>query len=339
MRTRPGRRPRTRAHAPPAPARGRRRGRTDPRRLQAPARAPPCAACRPNGFGHAASLRLAVRLDTRRPPCARLPPVTRWSASARIWTEPEMFDRRHSPSDDVVSSGRSGAGRRRTVTVNAEERVPNAEERVPVAVVGAGQAGLAASHELTRAGVDHVVLERARVGETWRGRWDSFCLVTPNWTIRLPGGQYDGSDPDGFMPRDEIVAYLERYAASFPAPVREGVERYRHAKAETRAASLSRHRPATCAPTRWSWRTGAYQRAHRPEGADDPTGRSAADRRPGLPQRAGAAARWRARGRERPVRLPDRGGAARGRPRRRSRVREGGLGCRAASAVATSSGG
>src|SRR5918911_3631775 len=91
-------------------------------------------------------------------------------------------------------------------------------------VIGAGQAGLAVSRELTQRGVDHVVLERARVAQTWRDRWDSFCLVTPNWSVRLPGLGYDGADPDGFMPRDEIVAYLERYAAEVGAPVREGVE-------------------------------------------------------------------------------------------------------------------
>ena len=56
-----------------------------------------------------------------------------------------------------------------------------------VVVVGAGQAGLAVSHELERHGVDHVVLERGRVGQRWRERWESFCLVTPNWTVRLPG--------------------------------------------------------------------------------------------------------------------------------------------------------
>jgi putative flavoprotein involved in K+ transport len=86
-------------------------------------------------------------------------------------------------------------------------------EAVRVAVVGAGQAGLAAGHELRELGVEHVVLERGRIGETWRGRWDSFCLVTPNWTVQLPGGRYDGPDPDGFMPRDEVVAFLERYGA------------------------------------------------------------------------------------------------------------------------------
>src|SRR3954464_5530141 len=97
-------------------------------------------------------------------------------------------------------------------------------DRIEVVVVGAGQAGLAVSHELTQAGVEHLVLEKGRVGQTWRGRWDSFCLVTPNWTVRLPGRPYDDGEPDGFMARDEIVGYLERYAAGFQAPVREGVE-------------------------------------------------------------------------------------------------------------------
>jgi len=87
-------------------------------------------------------------------------------------------------------------------------------------VIGAGQAGLAVSHELSQRGVDHVVLEKGRRGQSWRDRWDTFGLVTPNWSVQLPGFPYDGEDPDGFMPRDDIVAYLERYAASFGAPVR-----------------------------------------------------------------------------------------------------------------------
>jgi putative flavoprotein involved in K+ transport len=95
---------------------------------------------------------------------------------------------------------------------------------VAVAVVGAGPAGLATSCELTKAGVEHVVLERGRVGQTWRDRWDSFCLVTPNWTVMLPDGQYDGPDPHGFMPRDEMVGYLERYATAMGAPVQDGVD-------------------------------------------------------------------------------------------------------------------
>jgi putative flavoprotein involved in K+ transport len=93
-----------------------------------------------------------------------------------------------------------------------------------VVVIGGGQAGLATSHELTQAGVEHVVLERDRIGQTWRNRWDSFCLVTPNWSVTLPGGEYDGDDPNGYMLKDEIVSHLERYASSFSAPVREGVE-------------------------------------------------------------------------------------------------------------------
>src|SRR5262245_31371637 len=104
--------------------------------------------------------------------------------------------------------------RRRISTENA-----GLAERIEVVVIGAGQAGLATSCELTRAGVEHVVLERGRIAETWRGRWDSFCLVTPNWSVRLPGGVYDGDDPDGFMQRDEIVAYLERYASTSAAPL------------------------------------------------------------------------------------------------------------------------
>ncbi|GAA0986105.1 MSMEG_0569 family flavin-dependent oxidoreductase [Acrocarpospora macrocephala] len=94
----------------------------------------------------------------------------------------------------------------------------------PVAIIGAGQAGLSMSHCLTRRGVGHVVLERGRVGEEWRSRrWDSFCLVTPNWQCRLPGFPYAGDDEDGFMLREEIVNYLEAYAESFAPPVLEGV--------------------------------------------------------------------------------------------------------------------
>lgn len=94
-----------------------------------------------------------------------------------------------------------------------------------VAVIGGGQAGLAMSHCLWRRGVDHVVLERHRVGHEWRERrWDSFCLVTPNWQCQLPGFPYHGPDPDGFMVRDDIVRYLEDYRASFEPPLVEGVE-------------------------------------------------------------------------------------------------------------------
>jgi len=102
-------------------------------------------------------------------------------------------------------------------------------------VIGAGQAGLAMSYCLTERGVDHVVLERNRIAHAWRTqRWDSFCLVTPNWQCTLPGFPYAGDDPEGFMLRDEIVAYIDAYARSFDAPVREGVEAKRLAYAPDR---------------------------------------------------------------------------------------------------------
>ncbi len=93
-----------------------------------------------------------------------------------------------------------------------------------VVVVGGGQAGLSMSWWLVRAGVDHVVLEARTAGHEWRDRrWDSFCLVTPNWQCALPGFPYDGPEPDGFMLREEICAYLDRFAASFDPPLVEGV--------------------------------------------------------------------------------------------------------------------
>jgi putative flavoprotein involved in K+ transport len=93
-----------------------------------------------------------------------------------------------------------------------------------VVIVGAGQAGLSMSHMLQQAGIRHLVLEKHRVAHAWRSeRWDSFCLVTPNWQCQLPGHPYAGEDPDGFMLKHEIVAYLEDYVRSFQPPLLEGV--------------------------------------------------------------------------------------------------------------------
>jgi putative flavoprotein involved in K+ transport len=88
-----------------------------------------------------------------------------------------------------------------------------------VVIVGGGQAGLAMSRCLSDLRIDHVVIERGRVAERWRSeRWDSLRLLTPNWMTRLPGFQYDGPDPDGFMTVAEVVAFFEEYARSFPTP-------------------------------------------------------------------------------------------------------------------------
>src|ERR1700749_505089 len=93
-----------------------------------------------------------------------------------------------------------------------------------VVVIGGGQAGLSMSYFLKQADIDHVVLEKERVGHAWRTqRWDAFCLVTPNWQCRLPGFHYSGAEPHGFMPKDDIVPYVENYAKHIGAPVTEGV--------------------------------------------------------------------------------------------------------------------
>ncbi|MFJ9871205.1 flavin-containing monooxygenase [Streptomyces sp. NPDC101165] len=133
-------------------------------------------------------------------------------------------------------------------------------------IVGAGQAGLSIGHELAQAGTEHVVLEKGRVGQSWRHRWNSFCLVIPNWTVRLPGAPYSGADRDGFMARDEIVAHLAEYATNLRAtPVREGVEVTRvdtdpngGFRLATSAGPLRARRLVLA--------SGGYQKPHRPPG-------------------------------------------------------------------------
>jgi cation diffusion facilitator CzcD-associated flavoprotein CzcO len=139
---------------------------------------------------------------------------------------------------------------------------------VDVAIIGAGQAGLATSWHLRQAGVDHLVLEGGRVGETWRSRrWDSFCLVTPNWSVQLPGATYKGPDPDGFMPLAEMIEHLDDWAVSFRAPVHEHTPVLRLDADPAGGFVLTmpdekvRARNVVVA-------TGAYQRAFRPAGAD-----------------------------------------------------------------------
>jgi putative flavoprotein involved in K+ transport len=100
----------------------------------------------------------------------------------------------------------------------------NLPAHISVVVIGGGQAGLAMSYQLTQRGIDHVILEKNQIAHSWKTqRWDAFCLVTPNWQCQLPGYPYQGSDPKGFMLRDEIVGYVEGYARHISAPVKEGV--------------------------------------------------------------------------------------------------------------------
>jgi putative flavoprotein involved in K+ transport len=96
-------------------------------------------------------------------------------------------------------------------------------QHVDTIIVGAGQGGLSTSYHLMQQGREHIILEQAhQVSEPWRHRWDSFTLITPNATVRLPGAEYQGDDPDGFKPRDEVVAYFEEYIERFELPIRYG---------------------------------------------------------------------------------------------------------------------
>jgi len=94
-----------------------------------------------------------------------------------------------------------------------------------VAIIGGGQAGLSLSWHMAQAGLNHVVFEREEIFHAWKQqRWDSFCLVTPNWQCQLPGYAYQGEAPHGFMVKEEIIGFVDGFAASFNPPVREHVE-------------------------------------------------------------------------------------------------------------------
>lgn len=99
--------------------------------------------------------------------------------------------------------------------------MPNPVETI---IIGAGQAGLSVSCQLSMAGHDHLVLERGKIGETWRAqRWDSFTVNSPNSMNQLPGDRSPLSDPYGFWTRDELIQSFESHATSMKLPVRTGV--------------------------------------------------------------------------------------------------------------------
>ncbi len=116
-------------------------------------------------------------------------------------------------------------------------------------IVGAGHAGLAMSRCLAERSIDHVVLERGEVANSWKTeRWDSLRLLTPNWQSRLPGYAYSGRDPDGYRTMPETVAYLEGYARAIGAPVR----------AHTRVTAIRRAESGYVVATdRGEWRCAA----------------------------------------------------------------------------------
>ncbi len=90
-------------------------------------------------------------------------------------------------------------------------------------IIGGGQAGLAMARCLSQYGIEHVILERGRIGERWRSeRWDSLRMLTPNWQSRLPHWHYAGEHPDAFMTMPEFIRHLEGYAQSFEASLQTG---------------------------------------------------------------------------------------------------------------------
>lgn len=94
-------------------------------------------------------------------------------------------------------------------------------EKIETIIIGGGQAGLATGYHLKGFGREHIIFEASDIpAHVWRDdRWNSFTLVLPNWTFRLPGAYYDGDDPDGFLPKDEIIAYFRRYVEKFDFPL------------------------------------------------------------------------------------------------------------------------
>jgi len=96
-------------------------------------------------------------------------------------------------------------------------------QRRDVVIIGAGQAGLAMSLHLSQMNIEHVLLERGLVANSWRTeRWDSLRLLTPNWQSRLPGHAYTGEDPHGFRTMPETIEFLSDYAQRIHAPVEAG---------------------------------------------------------------------------------------------------------------------
>jgi putative flavoprotein involved in K+ transport len=153
------------------------------------------------------------------------PPPSLPSCRRSVGPQPRMGRGDPNVDDKHVGCGESGA--------NARRYSPRMDfKATEVAIIGGGQAGLALSYRLTEMGRPHVIFEQRRVVESWRTkRWDSLRLIAPNWSMVLPGFAYPGSDPDGFMAKNDVIQYLVGYASSFGAPVLEG----------SRVTSVDRH--------------------------------------------------------------------------------------------------
>src|SRR6476620_10696274 len=136
--------------------------------------------------------------------------------SRRWWHSRRSVRRSSTLSPTRLTSSSKSADQERMSSLQASTTT-----FVPAVIVGAGHAGLAMSHRLAQRSIDHLVLERGELANSWRTeRWESLRLLTPNWQSRLPGYGYAGSDPDAFRTMPETIEFIEQYAKIMSAPVR-----------------------------------------------------------------------------------------------------------------------
>ncbi|SDR48274.1 putative flavoprotein involved in K+ transport [Paraburkholderia fungorum] len=132
---------------------------------------------------------------------------------------------------------------------------------IDTVIVGAGQAGVAASEHLSRQGVPHLVLERDRIAERWRtGRWDSLVANGPAWHDRFPGMEFEALDPDAFPGKEQVADYFVAYAKKFNAPVRTGVDVKRVERQQGRPGFIVETSEGTIEAKRVVVATGPFQR-------------------------------------------------------------------------------
>jgi choline dehydrogenase-like flavoprotein len=187
-------------------------------------------------------------------------------------------------------------------------------EKIDTVVVGGGQAGLAMSYHLKRLGREHVVIERGRIGESWRSeRWDSLMFQFPSSSIQLPGYSYKTDQPDGYVPKDEIVRFLENYAKVIGAPLHCGLtvnalhENSGRLRIETEQGASFEVANVIVA-------TGPFQRPQNPDIRRFNASRSISGALAGLPQSKSTAAGSGAGRRQRGIGLPNCGRAPSRRP-------------------------
>src|SRR6476620_6028294 len=136
--------------------------------------------------------------------------------SRRWWHSRRSVRRSSTLSPTRLTSSSKSADQERMSSLQASTTT-----FVPAVIVGAGHAGLAMSHRLAQRSVDHVVLERGEVANSWRTeRWESLRLLTPNWQSALPRHGYEGPDPDGYRAVPELIEFLRSYARAISAPIR-----------------------------------------------------------------------------------------------------------------------